>query len=339
MPRGSMRDVVKSRAGRWTLIALAALGALVALVLVAGPPIIHRVIEGSLEDMPGGYRGSMAGVDLRPLSLEVALLGLKIEKKSGDIPVPYMEVEEFIIDTVRDSWKPRTAVRIVGPVVNLVDAPSEESQQWGPKFELAKLRKQLPFELIQVDIERAQVHFRNYHAKPEIDAYLHDASVHWEGLVGCLPPGSSACRSSVTGRSKLMKSGDVTLEGHLHRKPEVDVEGVLQIRELSGRELNPVLSEYAKVDLEQGRVAATARYRGRGDDHFIRLVPRFNDVKVVGSERKDARVMREVGLALATGWFERKDGEKAIDIRSKNGGKFDFNLVDLPSESADRKRD
>jgi hypothetical protein len=307
--------------------------------LLAAPPIIKRVIESSLEDMPGGYRGTIAAVDLRPLSAEIAMVGFKIEKKNGKVPVPYIDTEEFVLGTVRESWKLRTVLRIRAPIVSLVDAPSKEAQQWGPKVDLAKIRKQLPFELTRVEIERAQVHFRNFHAKPQVDVYLRDANVTWEKLVGCLPPGSASCRSHVRAEAGLMKSGRAELEGTFERSPEPHTQIKLDVEQVKARELSPLLSEYAKVDVQGGLVSATMRYVAKATDKSFRIIPRLSDLDVVGGDRKDTRFFREVGLAAAAGWFERKTGEKAIVISSKNGGKFDFNIVDLGRESADAQKD
>ena len=338
MRRWPWQNRANGRSRLWLYI----IGGVIALIVVgllAAPSIIKRVVGSSLEDMPGGYRGTIESVDLRPLAAEIAIVGLKIEKKTGDIPVPYIVMRELVICTIRDSWKLRTKLRIVEPIVNVVDAPREAQQQWGPKFDLAGLRKQLPFELSEVLIENAQVHFRNFHAKPEIDAFLHTASVTWTGLVGCLPPGSSACRSHMGAASGFMKSGAARLRGGFERRPEPRIEMRLSVREVQAQELSPLLTEYAKVDLQGGVVAADVRYVGEGDSHSIRIIPRLSNLKVVGSESKDTRFFREVGLAMAAGWFERKSGEKAIAIESKAGGKFDFSLVDLKGESADGKKD
>jgi len=305
-------------------------------VLVA-EPVIERIVESGIETMPGGYHGSIEAVDVRPLSAEIALIGLKIEKQNGKVPVPYLDVGEFVIATVRQSWRLRTNLRIVEPIVNLVDAPNKAAAQWGPKFDLKELRAKLPFELNRVDIERAQVHFRNFHAKPEVDVYLADAHVTWDKLIGCLPDGSQACDSVVSARSKFMKSGHAKLEGTFARSPNPETRVRLDIDELNARELNAVLSEYAKVDVQAGEVDATMRYSGRNKAHSFRIVPRLTDIKVVGGDDKDTRFFREVGLAAAAGWFERKKGTKAIAIESKPSGKFDFSLVDLPKESADGK--
>lgn len=306
---------------------------LIAVVLFA-ERIIERVVEASIEDMPGGYRGSLEGVELRPLSAEVALLGMKIEKENGEVAAPYLQIAEFVVGTVRDGWKPRTTLRIVSPVVNLVDAPTPKAAQWGPKFELAKMRDQLPFELSRVDIEDAEVHFRNFHADPAIDVYLVGASVSWQQLVGCLPPGSAICDSEVRAESSLMKSGRATMRGGFERTPAPTSELRLEVRGLEAKELNPLLVEYAKVNVQGGEVALDFRYQGQGDRHSMRIVPRVENLEVIGNRDEDTRVMRKLGLAIGANWLERNAGTKAIVIKGKTGGKFDYSIVDLPRESA-----
>lgn len=325
------------RSARRSRIAWIAGGVALVVVIAAAlfaEPLIERVVEAGIENMPGGYRGSIERVDLRPLSADVALVGMKIEKQGGDVAAPYLQIDEFVVGTVRDGWKLRTTLRIVSPVVNLVDAPTPKAAQWGPDFELAKMRDQLPFELSRVDIEDAEVHFRNFHADPAIDVYLVGASVTWEQLVGCLPPGSAICHSEVRAESSLMKSGRATLKGGFERAPKPQTELRLDVSGLHAKELNPLLIEYAKVDVRGGEVALDFRYQGRGDRHSMRIVPRISDLEVIGNPDDDTRALRKLGLAIGANWFERNAGTKAITIEGKSGGKFDYSIVDLPARSA-----
>lgn len=324
------------RGSRIALFVALGLFALGLLGLLLAPPIIARVVENSLADMEGGYRGTLDGVDLRPLSAEVAILGLKIEKKNGAVPVPFIKADELVVGTIRDGLRLRSTLRLVRGRVSMVDAKTKDAQQWGPKFDLADLREQLPFELARVTLEDTQVHFRNFQAKPEIDVYLSAANVVWDGLADCLPPGSQACASTIEGRASLMKSGGIELRGTFDRREFAHTDLRLSLRKLRAKALNPLLTEYVKVDVQDGEIAFDARYESKPQSHVFRVVPRLDGVKVLGGDGKDTRFARELALAAAAGWFQKNQGEKAIVIESK-AGKVDYDVVDVPRKSADSK--
>jgi hypothetical protein len=322
-------------------LAIAAVIYLVLLVvgILVAPTVIERAIESSLEDMPGGYQGTLEGVDLRIMSAEVALLGLKIEKKTGDIPVPFMHTKELVVGTVRDSWKPRTTLRAVEPVINYVDSKSEAKKQTGPEFKIEELGQKLPFDLMAVTIERGQVHFRNYDTKPDLDASLSALDVQWTKLVGCLPPGSSACQSDLRGSATVLKNGELDLRGRFERSPRTLFDMRAKLRDLRAAQLSPLLRHYAKVEVQKGTLELDAHYTRRESQHSALLVPRLQDFEVLGSESEGVSFVRQLGVAATAGWFERKSGKKAVELKTKPNGKWDYNIVDAPKKSADSKTD
>lgn len=316
------------RRRRWWIGVAIALGLLL-VARLAAPTVIEHVVESNLEDMPGGYRATVEGVDLRMLAAEVALLGLKIEKKSGNIPVPYLHASELVVGTMRDSWKPRSTLRIVEPVISFVDGASEAAKQTGPKLDLAELRTKLPFELISVHLERAAVHFRNFQTRPDLDAWVDELDFDWRDLVGCLPPGSSACHSRLSGRGRIMKGGSLVLSGTFERPRAARFSMQAKVRDLKAAQLGPLMRHYAKVDVRGGEVEADLRYLRLGTQHEATIVPRLHDLDVLGGDSKETSMLREVGLAAVAGWFERKEGKKAIRLVSR-GGDLDMEIIDLP---------
>lgn len=317
----------------------------VVVLLVAGrlalPSIIKRIVEGKLETMPGGYQGTVETVDVRLLQGEIGLEHFRITKKNGLIPEPFMHMEEFCLKTVRDGWKPRTVLRFVQPTANFVDAESDAKKQKGPEKTIETLRQKLPSELTRVEIVDGTFHFRNYQTKPDMDVYAQDVNVIWDNLVGCLPPGNSACRSQLSGSLKVMKSGAMKIKGRFNRNPENDFHVTGHLRDLRAQELNPFLAQYVKVKMSAGKLATDLRYDRHGERHDFLLVPLLDDVEVEQAEGEDKSFLRKVGVGIATGWFERKKGKKGIAITKKPGGGTDFEIVDKPNveDAKDAKAD
>jgi hypothetical protein len=311
---------------------------LMLVVRLALPSIIEKIVESKLETMPGGYQGTIEDVDVRMLSAEIGLRGFTIVKKNGQVPVPFMRVKEFVLGTVMDSWMPRTVLRAIEPDASFVDAESEAKKQKGPEKTIENLRKQLPFELLRAEVVDGVFHFRNFQTKPDMDLYVHHVNLVWDKLVGCLPPGSSACRSKLEGKAELLKSGSLSFGGTFERNPESDFNVRAKLRNLRAPELNPVLRDYARIKAERGEVELDARYARRGDRHDALLVPLLTDVEFEKVEGKDKSFLIELGAGAVAGWFERKKGEKGVAISIRPSGKMDFEIVDRPKQkSADEK--
>ncbi|MDB4987314.1 MAG: hypothetical protein JWN04_2492 [Myxococcaceae bacterium] len=325
-------------AGRGWWIALAAIVLLVIVARLAMPAIVKSVVNHKLETMPGGYQGSVEDVAVRILDGEIGLRNFRIVKKNGLVPVRFMAVKELVLGTVRDSWRLRTVLRFVEPNASFVQNDAEAKKQWGPPHTLDHLQEQLPFQLLRVEIEDGQAHFRDFQTKPDIDAYATKLNIVWDKLVGCLPPGSSACRSNLEGRANVMKTGKLKLKGTFERSPKVDFKLNAALDNLRAAELNPPLTKFAKIDVKKGTVDLDARYDRKGDSHDILLVPYLSDFEVAGSDdKKGTSFFRELGVAAAAGFFERRKGEKAVSIKSRPGGDTDFKLVDSPQKKAAEK--
>jgi hypothetical protein len=322
-----------SKRGWWILLLV--LLAVVVIGRLAAPAIVKKVVTKSLHELPDGYIGNIDDVDLRVLSAEVALLGLRIEKTNGLIPVPFMQAKELVIGTVMDSWKPRTTLHVQEPNMSYVDGPNEARSQKGPTFDLENLHKQLPFELVRVTIADGQAHFRNYQTKPDLDVFATGLDVLWDDLFGCLPPGSSACHSTLRGDAKVLKTGKLNLRGKFERDPAAHLHADISIRDLKAVQLSPALKEYAKIDFQKGDIDLDARYDKTGKSQSALIVPKLTDIEVVGGDKENTSTFRELGAAAAAGWFERKKGTKAIKFSKKPSGGSSFELVDVPRKSAD----
>jgi hypothetical protein len=303
------------------------------VVLIAGrlaaPAIIAKVVRGSLEDMKEGYRGDIRDVELSVLGAEVALLGLRIEKTNGKVPVPFMDIDRFVLAAVWEGYKPRMELIAHRAKINMVDASSKAAQQWGPPFELEDLRKQLPLELSAVRFIDGEFHFRNYEAQPPVDLFAKNLDADWEKLTGCLPPGWAACNSTLRAKASVMRGGRLALRGRFDRHHGPNFYASAKLNELKPVQLNPMLTKYAKIDMQDGTIDADAIYQNRNDAQRLVLVPRLYDVKVLGSDDRDEiKPGREILAGLAAGFFERRRGTKAVEYKKGARGEGKWKLID-----------
>jgi hypothetical protein len=317
-----------NRHRRWPWVLLALLVVLVVGRLVA-TPIVEKVVSGSIEHMEGGYRGSISDVELSVLGMEVAMLDLKIVKSNGLVPVPFMHIPRFVLAVRFKNFRPYCELVGVGAQVNMVDAEDKAKQQFGPKFELKDLREQLPLELTAVRFEDGAFHFRKYDARPEIDLAVRKLNATWENLESCLPPGSRSCDSKLSGRAQVLRGGSLSLRGTFDRREGPDFVASARVDDIKPVQLNAMLLEYAKIDVQNGSIDLNVQYRSQGDNaQRLVIVPRLYDVRVMGSENKgEVKLWREMLAGVAAGYFERKRGTKAIAYK-RNGPKGSWSIID-----------
>jgi Domain of Unknown Function (DUF748) len=307
------------------------LGVLVLLTAgrLAAPAIVAKVVRSSLAELKEGYGGDLRDVELSVLSAQVALLGMRIEKRNGRVPVPFMDIERFVLAAVWEGYKPRMELVAIGAKVNLVDAESEAAQQWGPPFDLEDLRRQLPLELSALRFVDGALHFHNFEAKPKVDLFVRNLDADWEKLTGCLPPGWAACSSTLRGRGAAMRGGSLMLRGRFDRHQGPNFYASATLKELKPVQFNPMLTKYVEIDAQGGTVEADVVYHNRNDAQRLVLVPRLYEVKVVGSDDRDEiRPGRELLAGIAAGYFERRRGTKAIEYQKPAHGKGKWRLID-----------
>jgi hypothetical protein len=179
------------------------------------------------------------------------------------------------------------------------------------------------------------VHFRNFQTKPDLDARATGLNVIWDDLFGCLPPGSSACHSTLRGDAMVLKTGKLNLHGKFERAPAAHLHADIAIRDLKAAQLSPLLKEYLKIDLQKGDIDLDARYDKTGKSQSALIIPKLTDIEVMGGDKDNTKGFRELAAAATAGWFERKSGKKAIKFAKRPSGDSSFEIVDWPKRSAD----
>ena len=315
----------------WILLVL---GVVLLAGRLAGPSIAAAVVRKSLHELKGGYHGDIDEVDLSVMTGEVHILGMQIVKSNGLVPVPFIQIKDFTLGLVPQGWSWRTVLTLNELSVSLVDADAKAKQQWGPDFKLEELREKLPAELTALHIRDGQVHFRNFEAKPQVDAYVHNLEGDWENLDGCLPPGWPTCQSTVKAKAAVMGSGALLARGTFDREKGAKMQATAELDNLRPKQLNPALLEYVKIDAQNGRIDVDVRYSQHKEAQRLVLVPRLYNVDIAGNDTEQTSWIREAAAGVAAGWFERKRGKKAIAYK-KSGAKGEWSLIDWGSDRAE----
>jgi len=296
------------------------------------PGLLEQRVRAQFADMGEGYVGSIEDLRVDLLAGEIAIVGLRVEREQPPVGTPFMQAGALVIGLGFDGLWPRTRLRFESLEVNLVDFQDDRRDQWGPPFELASLREQLPFELASLHIIDGEIHWRVFDSEPAVDTYITHVDVRWTDLAGCVPPGDARCDSQLHATGQPMASSQVELIGGFAREPESHVQLSGSLRKLDAKDLGPLLLKYADVDLDSGSLGLDGDYERTGEHYRGTLVPRLADVKVLGNSGDLGRLGRELGLAFAVRRFTRARTPQALRFRGTQGrGDFDYEIVDAPA--------
>jgi hypothetical protein len=122
------------------------------------------------------YSGRIGPVQIHLLKGAYSINDVRLDKTTGNVPVPFFSAKrvEFAIQ-----WDALLHHKIVGrivmqqPVINFVDAPTEQESQSGAGGPwLQMIRGLFPFKINSAQIQDGSVHFRAYKTSKPFDVYL-----------------------------------------------------------------------------------------------------------------------------------------------------------------------
>jgi hypothetical protein len=122
------------------------------------------------------YSGRIGPVQIHLLKGAYSINDVRLDKTTGNVPVPFFSSKrvEFAIQ-----WDALLHHKIVGrivmqqPVINFVDAPTEQESQSGAGGPwLQMIRDLFPFKINSAQIQDGSVHFRAYKTSKPFDVYL-----------------------------------------------------------------------------------------------------------------------------------------------------------------------
>jgi len=288
--------------------------------LLWAPTFVEQRVRRQLSDMGDGYVGSVDDVRIDLLAGEVAIVGMRVERKNPRVQTPFMQIGALVIGLAFDGLSPRTRLRFESPEVNLVDSDNDARDLWGPPFELESLRDELPFELSSVNISDGEVHWRVFDADPAVDTYVSHIDLRWTDLAGCIPPGDTRCDSHLHATGQPMATSRVEVLGGITRTSgasRVRLSGSL--RKLRAEDLTPLLLKYADVDLRSGTLGLDLDYESTGARYHGSLVPQLEDLRVLGGRDDLSRLGRELGLAFVVLRFTHARTPQALRFHGTQG--------------------
>ncbi len=318
----------------WLLLA----GCVLAGLLIVGlPRLIRNQINAGLADMKEGYVGHVEDVSIDWLAPGVTLHELRVERPKHKVGAPFLVVQRLEVSIpFRSLLEPRIGLRFVAPVLSFVNGRTPAEQQWGPPFTLENLREKLPFDLGFVQLADMEAHLRDFGARPPVDAYVQKVLLTASPMDHCIKALPQGCDAKVKLEGTLFASASLRAQGKLTYDRKFAFDGQASVRKLVLKQLNPLLIQYAELDVEKGTLDLDARVRMRGPRYHATLLPDFENLEIMGGDRDKTRAGRELMAAMFSRMIERRDERWSIvidGVKGRDNMKWDLQRRRPPAQT------
>ena len=238
-----------------------ALLVLLTVIITAGigrmilPSFLRDYVNRTLDRNPT-YDGEIGSVELRLLRGAYAIHDVRINKTTGNVPVPFFAAKrvDFAVQ-----WNALLEHKLVGrivmerPEINFVDAGSEGEEQTGAGAPWLQIIKDLfPFRINSAVVRNGSIHFRAFQSKKPVDVYLSNVQATVDNL-GNIRDETKPLVATVQATGLAMDQAKfeykMTMNPFAYR-PTFKM--ALRLMGLDVTKLNDLARTYGKFDFEHG---------------------------------------------------------------------------------------
>jgi hypothetical protein len=259
---------------------------LLLLVIRAALPIwIRDWANGHLDQM-GPYHGHVQDVDLKLWKGAYTLQDLRITKRVGEVPVPFVQVPRMDIGI---AWKDLLKGRFVAvaslwsPEVNFVDSKDGATQAGLGVNWRRELEALAPMALNEVTVHDGNIWFRNFTSSPPVDLQISQVYAVANDLSN--RPGAQGRSASFALNGQVLEQAPLSTSGSFDPLAWYqDFRFRLQVKQVELPNLNEFLQAYARIDVEQGVGDYFMELDARDGRLFGYAKPLFRDIQVFSWE-------------------------------------------------------
>lgn len=233
--------------------------AFIALALIAGriylPIWATDYVNKTLDNIPG-YTGSISDVDIHLYRGAYTIDDLKILKKNGNIPVPFVDIKKTDFSL---QWGALLKGEVVGdvtltrPILNFATNKSGTTTQTGTDTDwTVPIKELMPLDINWVEIQNGKITYKNFNTRPNVDIFIDQLNAKATNIRN-VDDKNVALPSDVTARGKSIGGGSLALDGKMNiikQIPDMDMDAKLEGVSLPA--LNNYAQAFASIDFNSG---------------------------------------------------------------------------------------
>lgn len=299
---------------------------------LALPGIVEREINARLANM-GEYSGQVERVSLALWRGAYALRNLQIEKRSGAVPVPFIEAPTIEIAL---GWRNLfrgeilADVRFESPVVHFVDGFGAADSQAGLGVNWrARLEELAPINLNEVVIRNGTLVFHNFTSEPPVDIQATNVDASIRNLTN-VRDAEGRRVAELTATATFLDSGKLESEAHFDPLGRMeDFSFALRILDIDLTQANELARAYANLDFESGNGELVLELDATDGKLSGYAKPLFQQIKIFSwkndvthSDKNPLKIAWEALAGAATTLFKNQPADQfatRIEIQGELG--------------------
>jgi hypothetical protein len=288
----------------WFLIVIATALVIVRIML----PFWVRDYVNKTLDRVGEYHGHVDDVGLAVWRGAYKIYGIKIVKRTGDVPVPFFSAPLMDLSV---QWTALFHGSFVGeinfvkPELNFVNAPDKDEAQAGLKEPwTAKVKQLFPLKINRFSIASGEIHYRDFHRKPKVDVVFDQVNIVATNLTNSEKL-SKTLHAHITMEARPLRSGDLRAKIDLDpyaAKPTFNLE-----TELTGLplvKLNDFAKAYAAITFEKGTLKVATELNSKNGNFDGYIEPVFDNMGIFNPKHDSDNPLSFVWQAIVGGLTE-----------------------------------
>jgi Domain of Unknown Function (DUF748) len=244
---------------------LLVLAIVAAVIWFAAPYFVRDYINRGLSGLPD-YTGRVERVRIHPWTASIDVYDFHIDKKTGEIPVPYFYSPRWNISL---QWSQifhgvrRASVTIFDPRINAVAGPSSDQSQFSiSKVWIDAIKQLIPWRVNQLRVHNGDIHFLDFHADPQVDLELDHLELDAENM-------SNSQELKVPLPATVKVTGNPLLTGFFEMDLSVNLDEryatfsqTFRMEHVPAVGANSALQKYLKVRVKSGEIGLYSELTG-----------------------------------------------------------------------------
>jgi hypothetical protein len=309
----------------WIIIGSLVVALIVFRIMLPG--ILLRYVNKQLTKIDG-YKGHVDDIDVSLFRGAYTIDGIRLDKINGKIPVPFFQANKIDLSI---EWGAIFHGSIVAeivveePVLNFVKGPTEATSQTSVDKDWTEVvDKLIPFKLNRLEINKGQIHYRDFHSSPEIDIFTTNIHILAKNLSNAkhakdtMPSTAVATADVYDGKASLNMKLDP-----LNKEPTFDLNAKMTTLNLVN--LNNFLKAYGNFDVEKGTISLYTEAAAKDNLISGYTKPIIKDMKVSNWKEDKGNIGKIIWESIIEGvsWLLTNHKKDQLATKAEFEGRLD----------------
>ncbi len=263
-----------------------------------------------------GYQGSVEDIDIALYRGAYKIHKLKLFKKNGNIPVPFIDIDLVDLSIQWHSLlqgRVVSDVKLIKPILNFAVNKSDTAQQTGGDVDWIKPIKDLmPIDINLVTFNQGKLTYQDFSKSPQVNVYINDMSGEISNLRN-VTDGGEALPSTIIVKGNSIGNGRLDINGKLNilkKVPDMDINAQLENIDLTA--LSNYTHAYAAIDIRGGslNIYSKVAVKDSNVSGYVKPIAKGVSLIDLGKEKNPVKAIWQTVVAVVVEIFTNQSKDQ-----------------------------